>query len=98
MSRLFGRDELPRFIFHYLRQHPEGVTTRPVAEAICAQKGWDASNRAFLDGLVHKVGGQLPKFRARGQVVSEPHGHTAVWRLAGETAPAQCDTGRTEAV
>jgi hypothetical protein len=81
MSRLFGRNELPRFIFDHLRQHPEGVTTRQIAEAVCADRKWDGGNRAFMDGLVHKIGGQMPKFRARGQVVSEPRGHIGVWRL-----------------
>ena len=81
VKSLFGRNELPRFIFDHLRQNPQGVTSREIAEAVCAHKGWDASNRDFMTAVVHKVSAQLPKFRARGQVVSELRGHIGVWRL-----------------
>jgi hypothetical protein len=35
-----------------------------------------------MTAVAHKVSAQLPKFRARGQVVSELRGRIGVWRLA----------------
>ena len=81
-DRLFGRNELPRLIFDLLRQHPDGMTAGQLFEAICAQKGWDASSGPFRNAMVHKVGTKLSRFRDRGQLVSEKRDHINVWRMA----------------
>jgi hypothetical protein len=73
----------PAFIFDHLGQNPQGVTSREIAEAVRAYKGWDAANRDFMTAVVHNVSAPMPKFRARGQVVSELRGHVGVCRLAG---------------
>ena len=43
-----------------------------------------------MNALIHKVGAQMPKFRKRGQVVSEPRGHTTCGGLLTVRSPDQC--------
>src|SRR5688572_14101696 len=80
---LFGRNELQRIIFDEMRAHPDGVTVRSLSETICAQKGWDAADRAFMAALMHKVGVTLNKLKRSERATSELAGNIGVWRLPG---------------
>ena len=82
---LFGRNELSRFIFDHLRQNPDGVTSREIAEALCAYKGWDASNRDFMTAVVHKASAQLPKF---GRAAREFQNCAGISGCGGSHEPA----------
>src|SRR5687767_1535826 len=68
---LFGRGEFQRILLDQMRQHPQGVTVRSLAETVCGLKGWQASDKAFADALVHKIGTKLNVLRRRGLTVSQ---------------------------
>jgi hypothetical protein len=88
VKSLFGERASPLY-FDHLRQNPEGVTSRELAEAVCAHRGWDAANRDFMTAVVHKVSAQLPKLRAGGQVVSELRGKSGCGGSPTPSVPYQ---------
>jgi hypothetical protein len=78
----FHRAELPRTILRLLRDAPNGLTTRNMAERIVAAKEWDGADDKLLGALIQRIGGALYKLKQRGYVESALETGGWVWRLA----------------
>jgi hypothetical protein len=78
---LFARREFQRILFGLIRESQTGMTSRQIALRICADKGWDATNKAFVDALVEKIGNWLNrKMRTSDFAVCERRGNDWLWR------------------
>ncbi|WP_417463255.1 hypothetical protein [Kordiimonas sp.] len=77
---LFHRNELKRYVQDYFRKHPEGFTCRQLCLDICLQRGWDSTQKPFMDSLINKVGHFLNRYARKYGWQCERGSNDYVWR------------------
>lgn len=83
-ARLFAKGELQRMCFDMLREAPNGMDTRELAEALIARKGFEVANEPLRIAITHSVVEMLGRCRGKGWVTSDGKRRSngvRVWRL-----------------
>jgi hypothetical protein len=80
---LFGRGELAKIIFDALRDAPDGLEIKALADVVMKANGYAAEDRELYTAVLSRVGHAMYRYLHKGQVSKRRmRDGTRVWRLA----------------